>query len=124
MHHAPPPDVAHSPLDRLLDAYDAVISACREGHSAQAFRTIAVLRAAHPCDSPSASAFDGLYAWCERAIESGDLLGAAGLLTRLRRAWETADRITSAPVVSDVRSESALSEWDAPAAAAPRPSAS
>ncbi len=90
----------HSPLGLLLNAYDQAITACRARNTPRAYRTILTLREAHPCDSPSAAGIDGLYAYCERAILSGDFLGAARTLEQLRSAWQTADRITSVP--SDV----------------------
>lgn len=97
---------AHSPLQLLLNAYDQAIIACRARNTARAYRTIAMLREAHPCDSPSASGIDGLYAFCERAILSGDFAGATRTLEQLRGAWEAADRIANVPTVAvaaDVR---------------------
>ncbi len=86
-----------SPLGLLLHAYDQAIAACRARNSARAYRTILTLREAHPCDSPSSAGIDGLYAYCERAILSGDFLGAAHTLQQLRSAWQAADRITNVP---------------------------
>jgi hypothetical protein len=91
---------ARAPLSCLLDAYDQAIAACRAGNPRRAYRTITLLREAHPCDSPAAAGFDGLYAWCERCVLSGDYLGAARTLEQLRGAWESADRITSVPVAA------------------------
>jgi hypothetical protein len=88
-----------SPLSCLLQAYDHAISACKSRSAARAYRTILVLREAHPCDSPSAAGIDAIYAWCERAVLSGDFLGAARTLQQLRTAWEAADRITSVPAL-------------------------
>ncbi len=87
----------HSPLGLLLNAYDQAIAACRAHNTPRAYRTILTLREAHPCDSPSSAGIDGLYAFCERAILTGDFLGAARTLEQLRSAWQTADRITNVP---------------------------
>lgn len=92
-------DSVGTPLERLLRAYDQAISACREQRAVAAYRAVTLLRDAHPCDSPAAAGFDGIYAWCERSIGSGDFLGAARTLDQLRSAWETADRITSPPAL-------------------------
>ncbi len=83
-----------SPLERLLQAYDLAIVACRARQARAAYRHIATLRAAHPCDTPAAVGIDALYAYCERAVLSGDYLGAAHTLAQLRGAWQAADRIT------------------------------
>ncbi len=84
-----------APLARLLHAYDLAIVACRAREARAAYRHIATLRAAHPCDTPAAASIDGLYAYCERAVLSGDYLGAAHTLTQLRSAWQAADRIAN-----------------------------
>jgi hypothetical protein len=89
-----------SPLQLLLSAYDQAISACRSRNASRAYRSIALLQEAHPCDSPSAGGIVGIYDWCERAVLSGDYLGAARALEQLRTAWETADRITSVPAAA------------------------
>lgn len=89
--------VATSPLTLLLNAYDQAINACRDKNAGRSYRTIAILREAHPCDSPAAAGIDALYAWCERAVLSGDYIGAARTLEQLRTAWQAADRITSVP---------------------------
>ncbi len=97
---------AYSPLQLLLNAYDQAIAACRARNTARAYRTIAMLREAHPCDSPSSAGIDGLYAFCERAVLSGDFFGATRTLEQLRVAWEAADHITKVPTVAvaaDVR---------------------
>ncbi len=91
--------VPASPLSCLLQAYDQAISACQSRSAARAYRTILVLREAHPCDSPSAAGIDALYGRCERAVLGGDFLGAARTLQQLRTAWEAADRITSVPTL-------------------------
>lgn len=93
----------HSPLGLLLNAYDQAIAACRARNTPRAYRTILTLREAHPCDSPSSAGIDGLYAYCERAILTGDFLGAARTLEQLRSAWQTADRITSVPMQATSR---------------------
>jgi hypothetical protein len=98
----PPPRPALSPLDQLLQAYDLAIAACRARDARASYRHLAVLRAAHPCDTPSALGIDALYAWCERAVSGGDFLGAARTLEQLRGAWQAADRITG--VTAPVRS--------------------
>lgn len=113
-------DPAAAPLARLLHAYDQAIAACREQRALAAYRTITLLREAHPCDSPAAAGFDGIYAWCERAVGSGDYLGAAKALGQLRGAWEAADRITSPPptvmnVTTPTRIPSANDSLDASA---------
>lgn len=95
-----PTNSPDSPLSCLLQAYDQAISACKARNAARAYRTILVLREAHPCDLPSAAGIDALYASCERAVLCGDFLGAARTLQQLRTAWESAARITSAPVLS------------------------
>ncbi len=102
-----------SPLQLLLSAYDQAISACRARNASRAYRSIALLQEAHPCDSPSAGGIGGIYDWCERAVLSGDFLGAARTLEQLRTAWETADRITSVP------SMTSASKTRAPAIDAP-----
>lgn len=84
-----------SPLATLLQAYDLAIGACRARQARAAYRHIATLRAAHPCDTPAAVGIDALYAWCERAVLSGDYLGAARTLDQLRGAWQAADRLTA-----------------------------
>lgn len=89
-----------SPLQLLLSAYDQAINACRARNAARAYRSIAILQEAHPCDSPSAVGIVGIYDWCERAVLSGDYLGAARALEQLRTAWQTADRITSVPAMT------------------------
>ncbi len=94
-----PSNAPASPLDCLLHAYDQAILACKARNAARSYRTILVLREAHPCDSPSAAGIDALYAWCERAVLSGDYLGAARTLQQLRTAWESAARITSVPAL-------------------------
>jgi hypothetical protein len=91
-HEPSPRDL--TPLERLLHAYDLAITACRSREARAAYRHIATLRAAHPCDTPAAASIDGLYAYCERAVLSGDYLGAAHTLTQLRSAWQAADHIT------------------------------
>ena len=87
----------YSPLGLLLNAYDQVISACQARNTPRAHRTILTLREAHPCDSPSAAGIDGLYAYCERAVLTGDFSGAARTLEQLRSAWQAADTIMSVP---------------------------
>lgn len=89
------PTLASSPLATLLQAYDQAIVACRARSARAAYRHIATLRAAHPCDTPTALGIDAIYAWCERAVLSGDYLGAARTLDQLRGAWQTADRLTA-----------------------------
>jgi len=84
-----------SPLATLLQAYDQAIAACRSRSARAAYRHIATLRAAHPCDTPAAVGIDALYAWCERAVLTGDYLGAARTLDQLRGAWQAADRVTA-----------------------------
>lgn len=84
-----------SPLDRLLRVYDAAILACRAKDAREAYRQLATLRAAQPCDTPAAMGLDALYAWCEQAVHSGDYLGAARTLRGLRSAWQAADRLTT-----------------------------
>ena len=86
-----PPPV--SPLDRLLRVYDAAIAACRAQNARDAYTQLGTLRAAHPCDTPSALGIDALYAWCEQAVRSGDYLGAVRTLEGLRGAWQAADRL-------------------------------
>jgi hypothetical protein len=86
---------ASSPLATLLQAYDQAIAACRARSARTAYRCIATLRAAHPCDTATAVGIDALYAWCERAVLSGDYLGAARTLDQLRGAWQAADRLTA-----------------------------
>lgn len=93
------PNAPASPLCCLLQAYDHAITACKSRSASRAYRTILVLREAHPCDSPTAAGIDALYAWCERAVLGGDFLGAARTLQQLRTAWETADRITNVPTL-------------------------
>lgn len=111
-----PNSVAQSPLDSLLRAYDQAIAACRSRRSARAYQMIAILREAHPCDSPAAAGIDALYASCERSVLSGDFLGAARILDQLRTAWESADRITTPPSFSVRESKSVMSPHDAPEA--------
>lgn len=89
------PTPASSPLATLLQAYDLAIGACRARNARAADRHIATLRAAHPCDTPTALGIDAIYAWCERAVLSGDYLGAARTLDQLRGAWQAADRLTA-----------------------------
>jgi hypothetical protein len=84
-----------SPLAYLLRAYDLAIGAARAHDARAAYRHIATLRAAHPCDTPSAAGIDGLYAWCERLVLGGDFLGAVRTLEQLRSAWQQADRLTA-----------------------------
>ncbi len=93
-HVAPSIAAEPSPLGLLLQAYDHAIAACRVRQAGAAYRHIATLRAAHPCDTPTAAGIDALYAWCERAVLSGDFLGAARTLEQLRGAWQAADAIT------------------------------
>ncbi len=102
-----------SPLQLLLSAYDQAISACRARNASRAYRSIALLQAAHPCDSPSAGGIVGIYDWCERAVCSGDFLGAARTLEQLRTAWETADRITNVPAMT-ASATARVSSFDAP----------
>lgn len=90
-----PSSPATDPLAYLLRAYDLAIHAARARDARAAYRHIATLRAAHPCDTPSAAGIAGLYAWCERLVLGGDFLGAAHTLEQLRGAWEQADRITA-----------------------------
>lgn len=89
------PTLAPSPLTTLLQAYDQAIGACRAHNARAAYRHIATLRAAHPCDTPTALGIDAIYAWCERAVLGGDYLGAARTLEQLRGAWQAADRLTA-----------------------------
>lgn len=89
------PTLASSPLATLLQAYGQAIDACRARNARTAYRHIATLRAAHPCDTPTALGIDAIYAWCERAVLSGDYLGAARTLDQLRGAWQAADRLTA-----------------------------
>jgi len=93
------PNAPASPLDCLLQAYDQAINACKSRSASRAYRTILLLREAHPCDSPSAAGINALYGWSERAVLGGDFLGAARTLQQLRTAWETADRIMSVPTL-------------------------
>lgn len=86
---------APSPLATLLQAYDQAIGACRAYNARAAYRHIATLRAAHPCDTQTAHGIDAIYAWCERAVLGGDYLGAARTLEQLRGAWQAADRLTA-----------------------------
>jgi len=90
-----PSNSAASPLATLLQAYDQAINACRARHARAAFRHIATLRAAHPCDTPTALGIDAIYVGCERAVLNGDYLGAARTLDQLRGAWQAADRLTA-----------------------------
>ena len=89
------PSPSDTPLARLLRVYDAAIAACRAHDTRTAVRHLATLRAAHPCDTPSALGIDALYAWCEQAVHSGDFLGAVRTLDGLRSAWQAADRLTT-----------------------------
>lgn len=96
--HSEPIRPDSSPLATLLQAYDLAIAACRSRSARAAYRHIATLRAAHPCDTPAAVGIDALYAWCERAVLTGDYLGAARTLDQLRGAWQAADRLTTLDV--------------------------
>ncbi len=78
---------ARNPLRHVLRAYDRAIHACESMDAAAAGRAIALLRASHQSESAESLGFDGIFVWCERALNDGDFAGPARRLTTLRNAW-------------------------------------
>lgn len=81
---------ARSPLHHVLRAYDRAINACEGMDAPAANRAIALLRASHEGESEASMGFNGIFVWCERALEDGDFSGPARRLTSLRNAWSNA----------------------------------
>ncbi|MGV3711007.1 MAG: hypothetical protein ACO1Q7_19445 [Gemmatimonas sp.] len=95
---------AGSPLHHVLRAYDRAIDACEVMDAPAANRAIALLRASHESESAESMGFNGIFVWCERALEDGDFSGPARRLTSLRNAWQNAaDVRTAAPAARGLR---------------------
>ena len=78
---------ARNPLRHVLRAYDRAIHACEGMDAPAAQRAIALLRASHESESAESLGFNGIFVWCERALEEGDFAGPSRRLTTLRNAW-------------------------------------
>lgn len=76
-----------NPLRHVLRAYDRAIHACNAGDAEGGKRAITLLRASHDGESPESLGFDGIFAWCDRALAGGDFAGPERRLTTLRNAW-------------------------------------
>ncbi len=85
-----------NPLLHVLRAYDRAIHACDVLDVQAANRAIALLRASHDGQSPESLGFDGIFAWCERALAEGDFEGPARRLSTLRNAWAAAEHVQGA----------------------------